>query len=305
MLIVECLLGTGSDPETRPVYQAQAINHLKTSASLQPSSTVHYHLAYCQAEARSIDAAIASIRKSLEADSKHVQAWHLLALLLSAQGDWDGASKAAEAGVSVWEEDEANDVDEEDGNAGGAAQAGVSSRDFADTSGNQEEGSTLVEAILLPSGAFQPSRLRSDSSLSSPATRAQRLGNVIRLRMTLDVIAEKTQGPDGAMARQQELFAFFSARSGKNRAAGATGPLTRGLVVSDSVSSVPGGEDGKGLGGSYISINVNTTGPPVGEMSNSISSESKSETAIWFRLDTDTCDLQSSRQRLTWRVRPN
>lgn len=178
--------------------------------------------------------------------------------------------------MSVWEEDEANDIDEEDGTAGGAAQAGVSSRDFADTSGNQEEGSTLVEAILLPSGAFQPSRLRSDPSLSSPATRAQRLGNVIRLRMTLDVIAEKTQGPDGAMARQQELFAFFSARSGKNRAAGATGPLTRGLVVSDSVSSVPGGEDGKGLGGSYISINVNTTGPPVADMSNSISSESRS-----------------------------
>jgi hypothetical protein len=88
-------------------------------------------------------------------------------------------------------------------------------------------------------------------------TRAKRLENVIKLRMTLNVITEKMLGAEVAMLRQQELFAFFSARSGKNRA--SVGGGLGGLKGSASFTSVPGSAGGgakEDLGGSYISINV-------------------------------------------------
>ena len=251
-------LMAGVDPAIRPKYQAQGINHLKMAAQLNPSSALAYfNLASCQAQARSIEAASESIRLSLELDSRNVQAWHLLALLLTAQKDWDAASKAGEAGIAVWEQDEEKELSNEDIFNGGMDDPTIASKDFADAV-LPEAVPANNEPLLLPSGKFHPPHIMSQPPASA-VSRAKRLENVISLRMTMNVVAEKILGQEVAMLRQQELFAFFSGRSGKNR--GLHGGIgTRGLVGSQSFSSVPNAKDD--LGGSYISISNDRAAPP-------------------------------------------
>jgi len=245
-------LTVGADPSIRPTYQAQAIDYLKVATQLNPSSaSAYYNLALCQAQARSIEAASESIRRSLELDSRNVQAWHLLALLLTAQKDWEDASKAGEAGISVWEQDEENEVSDEEIVSGSSDDPNIASRDFASAT-HPVAVEMNNEPLLLPSGNFHPPHIGSQPP-SSALSRAKRLENVISLRMTMNVVAEKILGQEVAMLRQQELFAFFSGRSGKNRGLhGGVG--TRGLVGSQSYSSVQNARDD--LGGSYISVSV-------------------------------------------------
>jgi len=250
------VLTTGVDPTIRPKYQAQGINHLKLATQLNPNSALaYYHLASCQAQARSIEAASESIRRSLELDSRNVQAWHLLALLLTAQKDWEAASKAGEAGIAVWEQDDQEEISDEEATAS-SDDPNIASRDFAGAS--RTAATELNNApLLLPSGEFDPLQIGSNPPASA-LSRAKRLENVISLRMTMNVVAEKILGQEVAMLRQQELFAFFSGRSGKNR--GVHGGIgSRGLVGSQSYSSVQNAKDD--LGGSYISINVDRNVP--------------------------------------------
>ncbi|KAK8845479.1 hypothetical protein IAR55_006192 [Kwoniella newhampshirensis] len=259
----------GVESLVRPNYQAQAINHLIASTSLNPTPSAFYHLSYCQAEARSIETAIDSIRTSLELDSRNLQAWHLLALLLSAKRDWESAIKACEAGVSIWEEDEELHAGE-DGFGGGdvVLDANVEARDFAVvplTPSIAQPPATLQSRPLLHrDGCFPDLDVTPPST--TPLSRSARLEHVIRLRMTLNVVIEKTQGPEAAMLKQQELFAFFSARSGRNRntlgyspgfgkGGGMKSVTSSGSLA--AMGSVAGGEDGgRGLGGSFVSVGI-------------------------------------------------
>lgn len=245
-----------ADSTTRPTYQAQAINHLISAVKLNAgSATAFFHLAYCQAEARAIDAATDSIRQCLELDSQNLQAWHLVALLLTASGDWSGALKACDAGVSVWDESEANEDADEEGDVSTnpiPTDPAVETKDFATASSTSAPTSatSATERLLDTSGALRPVA----RSPALPVSRSKKLENVIRLRMTQAVIIERLQGPDAAMLQQQELFAFFSARSGRNRY--NFGYHRNGL---QNVASV------MDLGGSYVSIAAPTTqdsGPP-------------------------------------------
>ncbi|WVQ80288.1 hypothetical protein IAT38_002393 [Cryptococcus sp. DSM 104549] len=252
------MTAAGVDPLDRPSYQSQALNHLSFATTAHPTPSGFYHLAYCQAEARRIPDAIASIRSSLEMDAQNVQAWHLLGLLLTARRDWEGAKMALEAGVRVWEEKE--EEEEEAGGEGrvveGAeAEGEVEAKDFAAPSSGASAGpptSTSTRQpttpLLLPTGHFPP--LPPSHPCSTPAlTRSALLEHIIRLRMTLNVLTEKTLGPEQAMLKQQELFAFFSARSGRNRGKMGYG---RGFGKAGGVAGVPGsggGLPGRGKGG--------------------------------------------------------
>jgi hypothetical protein len=214
---------------------------------------VYYHLAYCHAEARSIDAATDSIRTALEQNQANVQAWHLLALLLTAARDWAGAAKACEAGVSVWEaEEDVDDKEESDlevFSKPSASDRSVEANDFAKVRPSLAAPPvTSSPPLLLSSGVFQPPKPAPPPKLS----KTKRLEHVIRLRMTLNVIVEKTQGAEVAMLRHQELFAFFSARSGKNRKQFGYAKGIRGVTPSASVV---------GLEGSYVSVAETGAGP--------------------------------------------
>ncbi|WWC99319.1 hypothetical protein V866_006220 [Kwoniella sp. B9012] len=259
-----------ADTIERPTYQAQAINHLTAAIDLFPSSSGYYHLAHCQSEARSIDAATQSIRSSLEMDPTNVQAWHLLALLLTARRDWEGALKACEAGISVWEADEEISSSQEDL----VGENEVQSRDFAvqpptpnnppSTTGRGD--GTTASSLINKDGSFP--HLSISPPKVTPLSKSARLEHVIRLRMTLNVIIEKLQGPELAMLKQQELFAFFSARSGRNRKKlgystgfGKSNGM-KSVASSSSLTALPGteGEKVEDLGGSFVSVGVNDGG---------------------------------------------
>jgi hypothetical protein len=188
---------------------------------------------------------------------------------MTAQNDWEDAAKAGEAGVSVWGQDEDKELSEEE--AVVSNDPAVSSRDFGSATGDRSTTRT-TEPLLLPSGSFHPPHIDS-KPLRSALTRAKRLENVIRLRMTLNVIAEKTLGAETAMLRQQELFAFFSGRSGRNRFSGAGG-YSKGLTGSGSFSSITNQE--KGLGGSYISVDIPTVTAPESHADRLVAGELKS-----------------------------
>lgn len=215
-----------------------------------------YHLAYCLGEAREIEQGVKAVQTALELDQENVQLWHLLALLLTASKDWEGAAKACEAGIRVWEEDEEDSAEEieESGLSGNPTdgEPNVGSKDFASSplTVTLPAENAPSEPLVLPSGS-----IRAHQPTTQPApTRSKKLENVIRLRITQKVIIEQTQGPETAMEEAEDLFAFFSNRSGNKRAQfGYRKGLNQGL--GESMASV------RDLGGSYISVADLHTGP--------------------------------------------
>lgn len=200
------------------------------------NASIYYHLAYARAEAREIEQATSSIGSSLELDTGNVEAWHLLALLRTAQKDWDGALKAIGVGIQTWEAEE----EEEEKPSQAAGSAAINEKDFAATSTDNtpiaaartSTNTSLIDGHIL-------SRLATSHSFTPPLTPGARLSIVIQLKMTEAVIIEKLFGPDQALQKQQESFAFFSARSGYSR------PGSEGSVA---------GKSAKDLGASFVAV---------------------------------------------------
>lgn len=254
--IVRMLMARNVTPHERANYQSQSLNHLAFSTTIAPTPTSLYHLAHAYAQARKIPQAIDAIRKSLEMDEKNVEAWHLLGILLTSMRDWEAARKAVEAGWRVWEETDENERRMEEGVEDGAAaqdlmatRPEISSKDFAAPFTDTAASSPLV----LPTGAFPPL----PPLPASPPTSSYRLAQVIRLRMTLNMIIEKTMGCEEAMVRQQDLFAFFSARcslavANRQPQSGAAGGEKK---------EVPDREEG--LGESFVNIKEQEKDSPI------------------------------------------
>lgn len=192
-------------------------------------------------------------------DEKNVESWHLLGVLLTSMRDWEAARKAVEAGWRVWEERDERDsqVDEimEDGESLQGASGELISKDFAAPFSTAAAAAAAAAApLLLPTGTFPPLPPLPES----PPTSSQNLAQVIRLRMTLNMIIEKTQGCEEAMVRQQELFAFFSARCSRagvaRQSPTAPAPATAPAAASGEKKDVPDREEG--LGESFVNIKV-------------------------------------------------
>lgn len=249
----------GENHLTRPVFQAQGLDHLQAAVDLNPtSSSLMYHIAYARAEARQTDLAVTTVREALELDTNNLEAWHLLALLLTAQKDWQGAMKAIKAGIETWEEMEECLAKQEiavsaKGNSLGLVDSSIQQKDFAITSAPDSRNPSKSDTnpgeetvfdniqLILPTGLLPIDPIFSIKSIPS-LSHARRLAKVIQLRMTQAVIVEKVEGPGSAMWRQQETFAYFSARSGYMRPGGATaGEASRANSVRD-------------LGGSFVAV---------------------------------------------------
>lgn len=197
---------SGAEATDRPVYQAEAIDHLTsaTSAAGNVNGKAYYHLAYAHASARALEPAITAIRVAIELEPTNVQCWHLLALLLTAQGDWTAAETALDVGLRIWEEADTDETED-----------GVEAVDFAAPS--------------------QPAP-KQGSPRPGPELR-----QILELRMTANVVAEKLHGPEVALAKQQELFHFFSQRA--------------------ALVPVPKAESVRELSGSFVTVTDSAPGP--------------------------------------------
>ncbi len=232
----------GMDPDTRAKWQAQGIDHLVAATLMDPTNgSIYYHLAYARAEAREIEEATFSIRSAIELDPENIEAWHLLALLRTAQKDWDGALKAIGVGIQTWE---AGEEDETQGNLVTSQVADSSTQEI--DYGAKPTATDPIATLQTPAGVhhlisghvLRPFPTLHDS-FTPPLSPSSRLSVVIQLKMTEAVIIEKVFGPDQALQKQQESFAFFSARSGYSR--------------SGSEGSVAG-RSTKDLGASFVAV---------------------------------------------------
>ncbi len=205
------------------------------------NSHTFYHLAYARAEARDIAGATFSNRTALELDSKNVEAWHLLALLRTADKDWQGALKAVEVGLQTWETAESSFAGPD---AGQQADSSLSPRDFAvqgatPTAADTPAATSPARHALISGSVLLPAA-NDQTTARPPLPASKRLEMVIQLRMTEAVIVEKLHGQEVALQRQQESFAFFSARSGYSRLGGASSSENTASVRTQSMRERPG-----------------------------------------------------------------
>ncbi|KAI1311552.1 hypothetical protein EDD11_003434 [Mortierella claussenii] len=80
------------EPEKRPLLYAQAVESFEKATKIFPEAfDAHYHLAFQLAEMREISKAVTAVKQSLNFNPSHIPSWHLLALLLSSQKDYERA----------------------------------------------------------------------------------------------------------------------------------------------------------------------------------------------------------------------
>ncbi|KAF9127699.1 hypothetical protein BGW39_005682 [Mortierella sp. 14UC] len=97
---------TTHEPHQRPQMYAKAVESLENAIKVAPEAfDSQYLLALQFAEMREIAKAILTVKQSISLNSSHIPSWHLLALLLSAQKDYERALSICAVGLkeSEWD----------------------------------------------------------------------------------------------------------------------------------------------------------------------------------------------------------
>ncbi|KAG0291457.1 hypothetical protein BGZ96_005182 [Linnemannia gamsii] len=83
---------TTHEPHQRPQMYTKAVESLENAIKVAPGAfDSQYLLAFQYAEMREIAKAIHTVKQSISLNSSHIPSWHLLALLLSSQKDYERA----------------------------------------------------------------------------------------------------------------------------------------------------------------------------------------------------------------------
>ncbi|KAG8935289.1 hypothetical protein FRC01_003040 [Tulasnella sp. 417] len=231
------------DTKLRPKHQLTALERLQDSVRLDPNAAgTFYHLAIAQAETRDIPEAVLSARAAVEKNPAEIRSWHLLGLLLTAQGDWNGAKAVFELGLA-----HADDSGPSEGDGGAATPTidglpqseGLLAKDFASKGGDGTSqpieglGSPGASALTTPTPerpnpfseaspiySLLPTTLTlppSQTLLAPPPdtprrTTSDRFEASLQLRITQLALTELVDGSDLANLMWPEIFAFFSDR---------------------------------------------------------------------------------------------
>lgn len=167
-----------------------------------------------QTELREVGSALQSARKAVEAKASSKESWHLLALLVSAQKDLQGALRVVENALE----------DPEDVLPNGANGTGKQLTDSDDEGGfktppedgtqpsNDASGPSVLALQERLAGAFGGSSafVGSESGVDFPHDSSDELEAEIQLRMTRNVLLEALEGSEHALQDQQDLFQYFS-----------------------------------------------------------------------------------------------
>ncbi|KAF8944994.1 hypothetical protein BGZ47_003417 [Haplosporangium gracile] len=97
---------TTHEPHQRPQMYAKAVESLENAIKVAPDAfDSQYLLALQYAEMREIAKAILTVKQSISLNSSHIPSWHLLALLLSSQKDYERALSICAVGLkeSEWD----------------------------------------------------------------------------------------------------------------------------------------------------------------------------------------------------------
>lgn len=246
MTVADVLHSTfDSEPDTklRPRHQLKAVEFLEASAKEDPNAGGTFHqLAIAQAGLREIPKAVLSARAAVEKQPLEVRSWHLLGLLLTAQGDWDGAKAVFQFGQEnsdLGMDDGTDTADGEPDGSGAGGQDPADSpvvRDFASStlpvngstepvarkrlSHNQPSALNVADRprsfsgpLLSPTLDLPPSHTLQIPSPDTPRQNySDRFEAELLLRMSQLALTEKVEGAEGANLQWPEVFMFFSER---------------------------------------------------------------------------------------------
>ncbi|KAF9240835.1 hypothetical protein BU15DRAFT_87417 [Melanogaster broomeanus] len=210
---------------TRHIQLSKALMHYVKSVEMFPTPCAHHQLA--------VALALPGPSQNLEGAIRH---WHLLALLLTAQGQWAKAKGVLEVGAGICEapsetEEHSSDVDATQEKSAGEEPLsncdGVTARDFevekVSSNGSIPNGNghisngTLVHEMILDPDAdrIPPSATLLQLLPDHPGPTARdAFEYALQLRLTQMALTEHVEGPEGAEGKWLGVFAWIAERKG-------------------------------------------------------------------------------------------
>jgi hypothetical protein len=206
---------------TRTYRLSESLRLCALAVEKFPSASAYYHLAIALSRAgpsRDIPLAIEHARSAVEQDSREIRHWHLLGLLLVATDDWKKAKAVLEYGAGVSEE-----------RTGDEGLPQTPSGDTLGTPNGRIEGLPPTE-LLSPSALELPWTLLGRDATSIPAassllkplpdhpppSRRELFGQALQLRMTQLALVEHAEGPESAVEKWLEVFAWVATQNEGN-----------------------------------------------------------------------------------------
>ena len=226
---------TEKHKHTRPTKLSNALERYSHSAETFPTPSAHHHLALAltlPGPSQNLEAAVTSARAAVEGAPNEIRHWHLLGLLLTAQGEWTKAQEVLEFGTTINESPSEADETPSDTEASpertkSAASESMATSKLETEKGGSEEHShdenggvgneVLVhEMILDPDAVTIPNsttllRRLPDYPVPTPQ---DAFDYALQLRLTQMALTEHVEGPEGAETKWLDIFRWIAQRKG-------------------------------------------------------------------------------------------
>ena len=220
-------------PHTRPTRLREALEKYIHSVEVFPTPSAHYQLALAFARpgpSQNLEDAITSASAAVEGAPNEVRHWHLLGLLLTAQGEWVKAQEVLEIGAAINESPSEADetpsdteaaLEKNEKSAPGESVAfepekGAKEAHSHDSHGGVANEVSVHETILDPDSSTMPP---SDALLHTPPdhpgpTPQDVFEYALQLRLTQMALTEHVEGPEGAETKWVDVFGWIAERKG-------------------------------------------------------------------------------------------
>ena len=221
---------------TRPTRLRDALQHYVRSVEVFPTPDAHHHLALALAlpgPSQSLGDAVAFARAAVESVPSEIRHWHLLGLLLTAQGEWARAQEILEIGAAIDESPsetnespsdtdaapEKNEKSEPSGSVTGRdleTEKGAIDVHSHDANGGVANGTVVHEMILDPDTITIPPaatllHILPDHPVPTPQDAFE---YALQLRLTQMALTEHVEGPEGAEVKWVDVFGWIAERKG-------------------------------------------------------------------------------------------
>ncbi|KAI6043630.1 hypothetical protein EDC04DRAFT_2890779 [Pisolithus marmoratus] len=218
---------------------ALALEQFMKSVGTYPTPAAHHHLAIALAlpgPSQDLKQAIAVAGAAVEDEALDIRHWHLLGLLLTAEGQWDKAKSILEIGANIGE---ATSEPQEDGTAEQEpVTSDVKTKDFFDTektptqvsekSSSQVDASDINETPIPAQGSkFSEPLLDRDATSIPPSvtllkplpdhpppSRVDGFEYALQLRLTQMALTEHVEGAESAEIKWVNVYSWIAERKG-------------------------------------------------------------------------------------------
>lgn len=207
---------------TRPYRLSESLRFCALAVETFPSAPASYHLALALSRAgpsRNIQLAIEHARSAVEQDSREIRYWHILGLLLIATDDWKKAKAVLDYGAGLGEERAGDDGLPQTPNSDAPAtpSGGVEGLPPIESPfvSVLESPSTLLarDATCIPVA----SSLLKPLPDHPPPSHRELFEQALQLRMTQLTLAEYAEGPESAVEKWLEVFAWVATQKEGNK----------------------------------------------------------------------------------------